>query len=332
MAKIYRDQDASLDIIKNKAIAILGYGSQGRAWALNLRDSGLNVVIGLEYTGKSWKQAEEDRFKPMYIKDAVKDADVIVFLVPDMVQPQIWRKSVEPHMKKGADLVFAHGFNIHFKLIESPRDSDVYMIAPKAPGPMVRRTYEKRSGVPALVAVHQNVSGLALQKALAIAKGIGCTRVGVIETTFKEETETDLFGEQVILVGGVMELIKISFNTLIEEGYQPEVAYFEVVNELKLIVDLIYEKGLVGMLRAVSDTAKYGGITVGKYIVDQSIRERMKKALERIKNGEFAKEWVEEYQKGMPTVLKELEELQNSVLEKIGEHLRREFIFKHGQD
>lgn len=331
MAKIYRDQDASLDVMKGKVIAILGYGSQGRAWALNLRDSGLNVVVGLDYVGKSWRQAEEDGFKPAYIKDVVNNADVIVFLLPDMVQPQIWEKSVKPYMNKGADLVFAHGFNIHYKLIIPPEDSDVYMVAPKAPGPMVRRTYERGSGVPALVAIHQNVSGLALQKALAIAKGIGCTRIGVIETTFKEETETDLFGEQVILVGGIMELIKASFNTLIEEGYQPEVAYFEVVNELKLIVDLIYEKGLVGMLKAVSDTAKYGGITIGKYIIDETTRKKMQKVLERIRSGEFAKEWVEEYRRGMPTVMRELEDLQNSVLEKVGEWLRKEFIFKQSQ-
>lgn len=326
MAKIYRDEDSSLEMLKDKVVVILGYGSQGRAWALNLRDSGLNVIVSLEYRGKSWVQAEEDGFKPLYIRDAVKNADIIVFLVPDMVQPEIWEKSVKPYMREGVDLVFAHGFNIHFKQIIPPQTSDVYMVAPKAPGPMVRRAFERGSGVPALVAVYQDVSRTALKKALAIAKGIGCTRVGVIETTFEEETETDLFGEQVILVGGVMELIKASFNTLIEEGYQPEVAYFEVVNELKLIVDLIYERGLVGMLKAVSDTAKYGGMTVGKYIIDQIVKEKMRKVLERIRSGEFAKEWIEEYRRGMPTVLKELKELQNSTLEKVGDWLRKEFI------
>lgn len=328
MVKIYRDQDVSIDIIKNKIIAIVGYGSQGRAWALNLRDSRLNVVIGLEYQGKSWKQAEEDGFKPLTVKDAVRDADIIIFMVPDMVQPELWKKSIEPHMKNYADMVFAHGFNIHFKMIIPPSTSDVYMIAPKAPGTMVRRMFEKRSGVPALIAVHQNTSGYALHKALAVAKGIGCTRVGVIETTFKEETETDLFGEQVILVGGIMELIKTSFDTLVEEGYQPEVAYFEVVNELKLIVDLIYEKGLIGMLKAVSDTAKYGGITIGKYIIDQNIKEKMKKVLDKIKSGEFAKQWVDEYRNGAPTIKNTLNELENSVIERIGKWLREEFIFK----
>ncbi|MEM1541719.1 MAG: ketol-acid reductoisomerase [Ignisphaera sp.] len=331
MAKIYRDQDVSLDPLKDKVIAVIGYGNQGRPWALNLRDSGLNVVIGLKIRDYSWKQAEEDGFTPMSIEDAVNNADVIIFMVPDMVQPEIWEKHVKSFMKNGADLVFAHGFNIHFKLIVPPSTSDVYMIAPKAPGAMVRRMFEKGSGVPVLVAVYQDVSGKALQKALAIAKGLGATRIGAIETTFKEETETDLFGEQVILVGGIMELIKASFQTLVEAGYQPEVAYFETVNELKLIVDLIYERGLIGMLKAVSDTAKYGGITVGKYIIDQNVRAKMKSVLDRIKSGEFAKEWLNEYRNGMPTVKKELSELENSVLEKTGRWLREEFILREQQ-
>jgi ketol-acid reductoisomerase len=327
MAKIYGDADANLSHIRNKAIAILGYGSQGRAWALNLRDSGLSVVVGLERRGESWNRAENDGFKPMFTKEAVSNADIIVFLVPDMVQRSLWLNSVQPYMKKGADLVFAHGFNIHFKLIEPPSNSDVYMIAPKAPGPIVRRNFENGYGVPALIAVHQDVSGYAKQKALAIAKGIGCTRAGVIETTFREETETDLFGEQVILVGGVMELIKTSFDALVKNGYQPEVAYFEVLNELKLIVDLIYEGGLVHMLKAVSDTAKYGGITVGKFIIDESIRRKMENVLERIRNGEFAKEWLEEYEKGMPTIKKELKALEESLLEQVGKEIRK-LIFK----
>lgn len=328
MAKIYRDLDASLDILKDKTIVIIGYGNQGRPWALNLRDSGLNVVVALEFKDESWRRAEEDGFKPVFTKEAVPNADVIVFLIPDMAQPDVWKKSIEPYMKRGSDLVFAHGFNIHYKLIVPPPTSDVYMIAPKAPGAMVRRMFEKGSGVPALVAVYQDVSGKALQKALAIAKGIGATRVGVIETTFQEETETDLFGEQVILVGGIMELIKSSFQTLVEAGYQPEVAYFETVNELKLIVDLIYERGLIGMLKAVSDTAKYGGITVGKQIIDEHVREKMKKILQRIKDGSFAKEWLEEYRKGMPTVRNEFEVLEKSILENVGKWLREELILK----
>jgi len=327
MAKIYKDEDADLNYVKNKVIAILGYGSQGRAWALNLRDSGLNVIVGLERQGESWRRAEGDGFKPMFTKDAVSRADIIAFLVPDMVQRSLWLSSVKPYMKKGADMVFAHGFNIHFKLIEPPSDSDVYMVAPKSPGPIVRRSFESGYGVPALIAVHQNVSGYAKQKALAIAKGIGCTRAGVIETTFKEETETDLFGEQVILVGGVMELIKASFDFLVKNGYQPEVAYFEVLNELKLIVDLIYEGGLVHMLKSVSDTAKYGGITVGKYVIDEGVRKRMEKVLERVRSGEFAKEWLEEYERGMPTVHRELKALEESLLEQVGREMRK-LIFK----
>ncbi len=322
MAKIYVDKDASLDYIKDKKIAVLGYGSQGRAWAQNLRDSGLNVVVGLEREGKSWELAKSEGFTPLYTKDAVKDADIIIFLVPDMVQRTLWLENVKPNMKKGADLVFAHGFNIHYRLIEPPKDSDVYMIAPKGPGPTVREYYRAGGGVPSLVAIYQNVSGMALQKALAIAKGIGATRAGVIETTFKEETETDLFGEQTILVGGIMELMKAAFETLVEEGYQPEIAYFETINELKMLVDLVYEKGITGMLKAVSDTAKYGGITVGKYVINQDVRKRMKEALERIKSGKFAEEWIEEYGRGMPTVTNTMNNIQNTLEEKVGNQLR----------
>ncbi|QGA67523.1 ketol-acid reductoisomerase [Sulfolobus sp. E11-6] len=321
-SKIYTDRDSNLDVIKGKRIAVLGYGSQGRAWAQNLRDSGLNVVVGLEREGKSWELAKSDGITPLHTKDAVKDADIIIFLVPDMVQRTLWLESVQPYMKKGADLVFAHGFNIHYKLIEPPKDSDVYMIAPKGPGPTVREYYKAGGGVPALVAVHQDVSGIALQKALAIAKGIGATRAGVIQTTFKEETETDLFGEQVILVGGIMELMKAAFETLVEEGYQPEVAYFETINELKMLVDLVYEKGITGMLKAVSDTAKYGGMTVGKFVINEDVRKRMKEALQRIKSGKFAEEWVEEYGRGMPTVINGLSQVQNSLEEKIGNQLK----------
>ncbi|MCS7111134.1 MAG: ketol-acid reductoisomerase [Ignisphaera sp.] len=322
MVKIYRDEDILLEPLKSRIIAILGYGSQGRAWALNLRDSGLNVIVGLERQGESWRRAVEDGFSPIYTGEAVAKADIVVFMVPDMAQKSLWLNSVRPYMRRGTDMVFAHGFNIHYRVIEPPPGSDVYMVAPKAPGPMVRRTFLAGGGVPALVAVYRDVSGSALQKALAISKGIGCSRAGIVETTFKEETETDLFGEQVILVGGVMELIKASFETLVREGYQPEVAYFEVVNELKLIVDLIYEGGLLGMLRAVSDTAKYGGLTVGRYVVDESIRNKMEKVLDRIRSGEFAREWISEYERGMPTVNKEMRELESSTLETIGRRIR----------
>ncbi|MEM4507658.1 MAG: ketol-acid reductoisomerase [Acidilobaceae archaeon] len=323
MAKIYRDQDVSLETIKNKRVAILGYGSQGRAWALNMRDSGIEVVIGLERKGASYNQAVEDGFKPLHTAEAVRSADIIIFLIPDMVQRDVWLNSVKPNMKRGADLVFAHGFNIHYKLIEPTEDSDVYMVAPKSPGPIVRKTFLEGRGVPALVAVYQNVSGRALDKALAIAKAIGCTRAGAIVSSFKEETETDLFGEQTVLVGGIAELLRTAFDILVKEGYQPEVAYFEVVNELKLIVDLIYERGLTGMLQAVSETAKYGGLTVGKRVIDDHVRTNMLKALERVKSGEFAKEWVDEYSKGAPTLRKLLEEISNSEIERVGREVRK---------
>ncbi len=323
MARVYTDEEVSLEVLNGKTVAILGYGSQGRAWALNLRDSGVNVVIGLERQGASWAKAEGDGFKPLKTSEAASKADIIAFLVPDMVHKDVWLKGVKPYMKSGADLVFAHAFSVHYGLVVPPSNSDVYMVAPKSPGEMVRRAYTLGGGVPALVAVHQDVSGQALKKALAIAKAIGCTRAGVLETTFKEEVETDLFGEQVILVGGIVELIRASFETLIEAGYQPEIAYFETINELKLIVDLIYERGLGGMLRGVSDTAKYGGLTVGKYIIDESVRERMRKALERVKSGEFAREWIEEYNRGMPTVIKGLNEIDNSVEEIVGRELRK---------
>lgn len=322
IAKIYTDKDASLDVLKGKKIAVLGYGNQGRAWALNLRDSGLDVTVGLERQGKSWEKATKDGFTPVKTEEAVKDADVIIFLVPDMVQRTIWLEKVKPNMKKEADLVFAHGFNIHFRMIEPPADSDVYMVAPKGPGDTVRDYYVAGGGVPVLVATYQNVSGKAMEKALAVAKGIGATRSGALESSFKEETETDLVGEQTILVGGIMELMRASFETLVEMGYQPEVAYFETINEVKMIVDIIHSKGLSGMLRAVSDTAKYGGITVGKKVINEDVRKRIREAAERVRDGQFASEWVEEYNRGMPTVVNGLKEVDNSLEQKVAEELR----------
>lgn len=322
MAKVYTDKDASLDSIKDKKIAVLGYGSQGRAWALNLRDSGLKVTVGLEREGNSWKVAESDGFRPQHTEDAVKDSDIIIFLVPDMVQRTVYRERVEPYLREGMDLVFAHGFNIHYKLIEPPKFVDVYMVAPKGPGPIVREYYAKGGGVPALVAVHQNYSGKALDKGLAIAKAIGATRAGVIETTFKEETETDLFGEQVDLVGGITELMRNAFQVLVEAGYQPEIAYYETINEMKMIVDLIYEKGFSGMLRAVSDTAKYGGFTAGKYVINEETKRRMKEVLDKIRSGKFAEEWIEEYGRGAPTLVNGLKDIDNSLEEKVGRQIR----------
>jgi ketol-acid reductoisomerase len=322
VVKIYTDKDASLEPIKDKTIAVLGYGSQGHAWALNLRDSGLKVLVGLEREGKSWEQAKKDGFNPMYTEDAVKNADIIIFLLPDMVQRTVYLERVKPHLRSGSDLVFAHGFNIHYRLIEPPKDVDVYMIAPKGPGPIVREYFVKGGGVPALVAVHQNYSGKALEKALAIAKALGATRAGVIETTFKEETETDLFGEQVDLVGGITQLMRSAFQVLVEAGYQPEIAYYETINEMKMIVDLIYEKGFSGMFKAVSDTAKYGGLTAGKYVIDESVKKRMKEVLDKIRSGEFANQWIEEYGKGAPTLVKGVQELENSLEEKVGREVR----------
>ena len=322
MAKVYTENDASLDPIKDKTIAVLGYGSQGRAWALNLRDSGLKVLVGLEREGNSWKQAENDGFKPMHTEDAVKNSDIVIFLIPDMVQRYVYRERVEPHLREGMDLVFAHGFNIHYKLIEPPKFVDVYMIAPKGPGPIVREYFVKGGGVPALVAVHQNYSGKAFEKALAIAKAIGATRAGVIETTFKEETETDLFGEQVDLVGGIMYLMRTAFEVLVEAGYQPEVAYYETINEMKMIVDLIYEKGFTGMLKAVSETAKYGGFTSGKYVINEETKKRMKEVLDKIRSGKFAEEWIEEYNRGAPTLVNGMKEVENSLVEQVGKTVR----------
>ncbi|MEM0072247.1 MAG: ketol-acid reductoisomerase [Metallosphaera sp.] len=322
IAKIYTDKETSLDAMKGKRIAILGYGSQGRAWALNLRDSGLNVTVGLEREGKSWEQAKQDGFNPKRTEDAVKEADVIIFLVPDMAQRVVYREKVQPYLREGMDLVFAHGFNIHYRLIEPPNNVDVYMVAPKGPGPIVREFYVKGGGVPVLVAVHQNHSNKALEKALAIAKALGGTRAGAIETTFKEETETDLIGEQTILVGGVMELMKAAFETLVEMGYQPEVAYFETINELKMIVDLVYDKGFMGMLRSVSDTAKYGGFTVGKKVINEETRQRIREAAERVRSGKFAEEWIEEYGRGSPVLKKGMEDMDKSKEEEIGRRLK----------
>ncbi|WP_126451220.1 ketol-acid reductoisomerase [Sulfodiicoccus acidiphilus] len=322
LAKIYTEKDADLSPLLGKKIAVLGYGSQGRAWALNLRDSGMNIIVGLERKGESWKRAEQDGIFPQLTEDAVREADVIIFLIPDMAQRTVYLEKVKPIMKSGVDLVFAHGFNIHYKLIEPPLTSDVYMIAPKGPGPTVREYYMRGGGVPALVAVHQDVSGSALKKALAIAKGIGATRAGVIETTFKEETETDLIGEQTVLVGGISELLRAAFTNLVELGYQPEVSYFEAINEMKMIVDLIYEKGITGMMTAVSDTAKYGGLTVGKKLIDDNVKRKMREAAQRVRDGSFANEWIEEYNKGMPTMKSMLEDLKNSKEEQVGAALR----------
>lgn len=323
MARIFTDAEASLEPLKGKVVAILGYGSQGRAWALNLRDSGVEVVVGLRPEGASWARAKAEGFEVVAVGDAVEVGDVVAMLVPDMAQPKLFEEQVRPKLSDGKGLCFAHGFNVHYGLVKPPEFVDVFMVAPKAPGAKVREEFVAGRGVPALVAVHQDRTGRALERALAVAKGIGCTRAGAILTTFKEETETDLIGEQCVLVGGLMELIKKGFEVLVEMGYQPEVAYFEVCNEAKLIMDLIHAGGLSGMLRGVSETARYGGLTVGPQVIDEKVKDAMRKAARRVVDGTFAKEWVEEHAKGAPTLKKLLEEVERHPIEAVGREMRR---------
>ncbi len=323
MVKVYHDKDIDESVLKGKTVAVLGYGSQGRAQALNLRDSGVNVVVGLRPGGKSWKKAQEDGFKPVTHLEAAQRGDVVLMLMPDMVQPSVYKEEVALAMKPGKALQFAHGFNIHFGEIKPPKDVDVIMVAPKSPGSEMRRQYEAGFGVPSLVAVYQDASGQALKKALAIAKALGSGRAGVIETTYKDETESDLFGEQAVLCGGVDQLIRRGFKVLTEAGYPPELAYFEVCNELKLIVDLIYKSGLGGMYRAVSDTAKWGGMSVGPMIVDDHVEQNMRKALKAVQDGSFAKAWIAESRAGAKKFEKLFAECDALEIEKVGRQVRR---------
>ena len=323
MVKVYHDKDIDESVLKGKTVAVLGYGSQGRAQALNLRDSGVNVVLGLRPGGKSWKKAQEDGFKPVTHLEAAQRGDVVLMLMPDMVQPSVYKEEVALAMKPGKALQFAHGFNIHFGEIKPPKGVDVIMVAPKSPGSEMRRQYEAGFGVPSLVAVHQDASGQALKKALAIAKALGSGRAGVIETTYKDETESDLFGEQAVLCGGVDQLIRRGFKVLTEAGYPPELAYFEVCNELKLIVDLIYKSGLGGMYRAVSDTAKWGGMSVGPMIVDDHVEQNMRKALKAVQDGSFAKAWIAESRAGAKKFEKLFAECDALEIEKVGRQVRR---------
>lgn len=322
MAKVYYDKEAKMELLKGKKIAIIGYGIQGRAQALNLRDSGLDVIISELEGTKNYEQAIEDGFKPVSAEEATKQADLIQILTQDDVQAKVYNKSIEKNLKKGSALLFSHGFNIHFKQIVPPASVDVFMVAPKGPGSLVRKMYEEGKGVPCLVAVYQNSTGKALDLALAFAKGIGGTKAGVIETTFKEETETDLFGEQAVLCGGVSELIKAGFDTLVEAGYQPEIAYFECLHELKLITDMIYEHGIQGMRCRVSDTAEYGDLTRGQRIINSAVRNEMKKILTEIQNGKFAKEWIAENEAGRPAFTKLRERDSKHPVEVVGQNLR----------
>ncbi|HEY8875331.1 MAG TPA: ketol-acid reductoisomerase [Desulfosporosinus sp.] len=322
MAKMYYDVDANLELLKGKVIAVMGYGSQGHSQSQNLKDSGLNVIIGLRPTSARVKRAQEAGFEVMTVSEAAAKADIIQILLPDETQAKIYHDEIEKYVTAGKILVFSHGFNIHYGQIVPPKDVDVIMIAPKSPGHLVRRTYTEGAGVPALIAVHQDASGKAKELALAYAKGIGSTKAGVLETTFGEETETDLFGEQAVLCGGASELVKAGFDTLVEAGYQPEIAYFECLHELKLIVDLMYEGGIGWMRYSVSDTAQYGDMTIGKRIINQETRKEMKKVLEEIQDGRFAKAWLLESQANRPAFNAMTRIEENHPIEKVGEKLR----------
>jgi ketol-acid reductoisomerase len=322
MATIYYDQDADLSYLQGKTVAVLGYGSQGHAHAQNLRDSGVSVVVGLPETSRSRERAAADGFEVLSVSEAARRGDVISMLMPDHVQKGVYEEHVAPELKPGKVLMFAHGFNIHYGRIVPPAEIDVTMIAPKSPGHVLRDLYRQGIGVPALIAVHQDASGQAKQLALAYAKGLGCTKAGVLETTFKEETETDLFGEQAVLCGGVSHLIQAGFETLVEAGYQPELAYFEVLNELKLIVDLIYEGGLKFMRYSVSDTAEYGDYVSGPKIIDDRVRETMHQILQDIQTGRFAQQWMAENEAGRPNFYRMRQEAMQHPIEEVGERLR----------
>ncbi|MFP4083733.1 MAG: ketol-acid reductoisomerase [Desulfonatronovibrio sp.] len=321
--KVYYENDADLAILKDKTIAVIGYGSQGHAHAQNLRDSGLNVIVGQRHGGDNWKQAREDGFEPVSASDAAMKADLIQILVQDQYQPKVYENEVLPNLTAGKVLVFSHGFNIHFNQIVPPSDVDVVMVAPKGPGHLVRREFARGGAVPSLFAVHQDHSGQAREYALAYAKGIGSTRSGVIETTFEEETETDLFGEQAVLCGGVSQLIRCGFETLVEAGYQPEVAYFECMHELKLIVDLLYEGGFSKMHYSISDTAEYGDYTRGKRVVSPEAKKQMKKVLEEIQDGTFAREWILENKAGTPGFQAMRRKTHEHQIEEVGNNLRK---------
>ncbi len=323
MLKIYYDKDADLNLLKGKKIAIIGYGNQGRAQSLNLRDSGCDVIVSELEGTPNYEQAVNDGFKPLSADAASRQAQIVQILTQDHLQAKIYKNYVEKNMTDGKALNFSHGFNIHFKQIVPPKDIDVFMVAPKGPGALVRTQYEEGKGVPCLVAVYQDYTGDALRLGLAYAKAIGGTRAGVIETTFKEEVETDLFGEQCVLCGGVTELIKAGFDTLVEAGYQPEIAYFECLHELKLITDLIYSSGIQGMRQRVSDTAKYGDLTRGERVVPKSARAEMKKILKEIQSGEFAKEWLRENETGRKDFDKLMKRDAEHLVEVVGRNLRQ---------
>jgi len=327
LGKAYYDKDADIKILKKKTIAIIGYGSQGHAHARNLHDSGLKVMVGLRKESKYWKRAQNDGLTVKTVAEAAKAADIMMILVPDDKQRAVYMSEIEPHLKKGNALAFGHGFNIHFGQVVPPADVDVFMVAPKGPGHLVRRTYEQGAGVPCLMAVHQDSTKNAKKIALAYAKGIGGTRAGVLETTFREETETDLFGEQAVLCGGVTELIRAGFDTLVEAGYNPDLAYFECLHELKLIVDLIYEGGIGNMRYSISTTAAYGDVTRGPRIITDETRKEMKKILGEIQNGEFAREFILENQANQPVMNAKMKRDSEHTIEVVGDKLRKMMPF-----
>lgn len=320
--KLFSGNDVDNATLRGKRVAVVGYGSQGRAHALNLRDSGLDTVVGLRPEGASWRKARADGWDVMTPADAVASAQLVAMLVPDMAQPEVFQTSVRPHLQPGAALLFAHGFNVHYGQIEAPPEVDVVLVAPKGPGDLVRRQFVEGRGVPCLFAVAQNATGIARERALSYASGIGGGRAGVLETTFAEETETDLFGEQAVLCGGASELVVRGFETLVEAGYQPEVAYFECLHELKLIVDLLHEGGLQKMHQFVSETAKYGDLTRGPRVVDDSAKERMREVLEEVRDGTFAREWILENQAGRPRYRRLMAHDLEHPIEDVGRRLR----------
>ncbi|HWO94408.1 MAG TPA: ketol-acid reductoisomerase [Dehalococcoidia bacterium] len=322
MAQMYYEKDADLGVLKGKRIGVIGYGSQGHAHALNLKDSGCDVAVGLYPGSKSWKKAEDDGLRVASVNDVAEASDLIMILAPDQVQRELYEKGIEPHMRSGKMLMFAHGFNIHYGQIQPPADVDVAMVAPKGPGHLVRRVFVEGGGVPALFAVHQNASEQARQLTLAYAKGIGALRAGGLETTFKEETETDLFGEQAVLCGGLTSLVKNAFETLVSAGYQPELAYFECMHELKLIIDLMYEGGMSYMRYSISDTAEDGDYTSGPKVIDGHVRDNMEQVLSRIQDGTFAREWILENQAGRPSFMAMRRRDAEHPIEQIGQELR----------
>lgn len=332
MAKMYYENDADMSYLEDKTVGVIGYGSQGHAHSLNMNDNNVNVMVGLYEGSKSKEKAEEAGLSVGNVADVARDSDVIMMLIPDHTMAEVYKESVEPYLVSGKTLMFAHGFNIHYKTIVPPNTVDVSMVAPKAPGHRMREVFTKGSGVPGLLAIHQDISGKAHDIGMAYARGVGCTRAGVLETTFKEETETDLFGEQAVLCGGVTALIKAAFETLIEAGYQPESAYFECMHELKLIVDLLYQGGMEYMRYSVSDTAEYGDYTRGPMVVDDQVKENMRKVLAKVQDGSFAREWIAENDEGRPRFNRLRRENDEHPIESVGKELRDMMSFLKDSD